>query len=261
MIAIASSAAQAGAPAGDSCTPAASPGAGEGERALAIDALLPQTQCRQCGFEGCLPYARAIAAGQAAINRCPPGGEAGIAALAQLMGLPVLPPDPSCGAHRPLRVARIDESRCIGCTLCIQACPVDAIAGAVKAMHTVVAAECTGCDLCVPPCPMDCIVMVEVQPARAWTRADADQARARMHARRQREARERRENDARLAAKALHKLEELESRAGEAQSQSSRDEIARRKAIVQAALERVRQRRLAAGDGAAAAPRPDGTRP
>lgn len=149
-----------------------------------INRLLPQTQCTKCGFDGCAPYARAIAEDAAPINRCPPGGEAGIAALAQLLNQPILALDTECGLHVPLQVAVIDEQYCIGCTLCIQACPVDAILGASKVMHTVLSDDCTGCDLCVAPCPVDCIEMVNVEPAREWTRNDADQARAR-YARRQ----------------------------------------------------------------------------
>ena len=144
-----------------------------------INRLLPQTQCTKCGFDGCAPYARAIADNQAPINRCPPGGEAGIAALAELLDRPRLPLDADCGSHVPLQVAIIDEEFCIGCTLCIQACPVDAIMGASKVMHTVIPEDCTGCDLCIAPCPVDCITMVEVTPPRAWTREDADQARER----------------------------------------------------------------------------------
>ncbi|HXY05651.1 MAG TPA: RnfABCDGE type electron transport complex subunit B [Burkholderiaceae bacterium] len=204
----------------------------------AIDAVLPQTQCRQCGYEGCLPYARALAAGQTQINRCAPGGDAGIAVLAGLLGRVVLPLDPACGTHLPLHVARIEEEQCIGCTLCLQACPVDAIVGAAKSMHTVLAADCTGCALCLPPCPMDCIKMVPVVPARAWTRQDADRARQRMLSRNARLARERIEHDERLYAKALRKLDELDAR-GDLGAQ----ETARRKAIVEAAMDRVRQRR------------------
>lgn len=149
-----------------------------------INRLLPQTQCTKCGFDGCAPYARAIAEDSAPINRCPPGGDAGVAALAQLLNRPILDLDTDCGLHVPLQVAVIDEQYCIGCTLCIQACPVDAILGASKVMHTVLSDDCTGCDLCVAPCPVDCIQMVDVLPARAWTRHDADQARER-YARRQ----------------------------------------------------------------------------
>ena len=142
-----------------------------------IDAVLPQTQCTKCGYDGCRPYASAIAQDHAAINRCPPGGQAGIQALAELLDRPALPLDTSCGEHLPLQVAVIDEAHCIGCTLCIQACPVDAIVGANKLMHTVLPDECTGCDLCVAPCPVDCITMVDAN--HDWTTAHADAARLR----------------------------------------------------------------------------------
>ena len=155
-----------------------------------INALLPQTQCTKCGYQGCLPYAQAIDQDNAPINRCPPGGDAGIQVLVDLLNRPVLPLDLSCGTHQALRVAVIDEQHCIGCTLCIQACPVDAIVGASKQMHTVIADWCTGCDLCIPPCPVDCIEMVPVQPAREWTKEDAGLARQRYESRQQRLARE-----------------------------------------------------------------------
>ncbi|MEW6312847.1 MAG: electron transport complex subunit RsxB [Pseudomonadota bacterium] len=124
-----------------------------------IDAILPQTQCGQCGFPGCKPYATAIAAGEADINQCPPGGEEGIQKLAELLGVEAKPLNAEHGVPKPKSVAFIDENICIGCTLCIQACPVDAIVGAAKQMHTIIAAECTGCELCVAPCPVDCISM------------------------------------------------------------------------------------------------------
>ena len=151
-----------------------------------IDALLPQTQCTKCGYEGCRPYAEAIASGEAEINQCPPGGAAGIDALAQLLSRAPMPLNPMNGFERPLTVAVIDESRCIGCTLCIPACPVDAIVGSAKRMHTVIASQCTGCDLCLPPCPMDCISMVPVVPPRVWTATDRLAARERHDARRER---------------------------------------------------------------------------
>jgi len=136
-----------------------------------INNLLPQTQCGQCNYPGCRPYAEAISAGEAEINQCPPGGDAGIQALADLLGLEPLPLNPENGAVKPKTVAVIDEATCIGCTLCIQACPVDAIVGAAKLMHTVIESECTGCDLCLPPCPVDCIEMVEKPSAPGeWAR-------------------------------------------------------------------------------------------
>lgn len=135
-----------------------------------IDAVLPQTQCGQCNYPGCRPYAEAIAAGAAEINQCPPGGEAVIQALADLLGTEPLPLSPEHGEEGPRTVAVIDESLCIGCTLCIQACPVDAILGAAKQMHTVISSECTGCDLCLPPCPVYCIEMKPRSPASgAWS--------------------------------------------------------------------------------------------
>src|SRR6185437_2158149 len=124
-----------------------------------IEDVLPQTQCTKCGYAGCRPYAEAIAEGLAEINQCPPGGAQGVARLATLLGKPVIPLNVAHGVERPRPVAVIDEAVCIGCTLCIQACPADAIVGAAKQMHTVVADLCTGCDLCVAPCPVDCIAM------------------------------------------------------------------------------------------------------
>ncbi len=128
-----------------------------------IDALLPQTQCGQCGYPGCRPYAEAVSKDEADINQCPPGGDAGIRALADLLGREPKPLNPDNGEEQAQTVVIIDESRCIGCTLCIQACPVDAIVGAAKLMHTVIETECTGCNLCLPPCPVDCIDIVVVK--------------------------------------------------------------------------------------------------
>lgn len=132
-----------------------------------IDAVLPQTQCGQCGYPGCRPYAEAVARGEVEINRCAPGGEAVILTLADLLGKDPLPPE--SGEEKPKALAVIDEQLCIGCTLCIQACPVDAILGAAKQMHTVIGAECTGCELCVAPCPVECIRMVPIEEnLRTW---------------------------------------------------------------------------------------------
>jgi Na+-translocating ferredoxin:NAD+ oxidoreductase subunit B len=134
-----------------------------------IDALLPQTQCGQCNFAGCRPYAEAIADGSADINRCPPGGDAGITALANLLGIAPKPLDPAHGRHAPRTVALIDEAVCIGCTKCIQVCPVDAILGAPQVMHSILSDECTGCGLCLVPCPVDCITLLPAQsPIAGW---------------------------------------------------------------------------------------------
>jgi Na+-translocating ferredoxin:NAD+ oxidoreductase subunit B len=152
-----------------------------------IDELLPQTQCRRCGYAGCRPYAEAIAAGETDFNRCPPGGDATLAALARLLRREALPLDLSRGVPGPLRVARIDESVCIGCTLCIAACPVDAIVGAQKRMHGVLASLCSGCELCLAPCPVDCIEMAPAE--RKWCASDAASARERHDLREQRLAR------------------------------------------------------------------------
>ncbi len=164
-----------------------------------IDALLPQTQCTKCGYDGCMPYAEAIAKNGVAINRCPPGGDKGIAALAALLHQPIVPLDPECGAHTPHRVAVIDEAACIGCAKCLKPCPTDAIIGANKFMHTVIASLCTGCELCIPPCPVDCITMVEDKNYPALPNTDFARERFRFHNFRiERESRERTES---LAAK------------------------------------------------------------
>jgi electron transport complex protein RnfB len=203
-----------------------------------IDAVLPQTQCTKCGFSGCRPYAEAIATGTADINQCPPGGAIGIDRLAAVTDRPPLPLNPSHGVERPLHVAVIDEPLCIGCTLCIQACPVDAIVGAARVMHTVVAEWCNGCDLCVAPCPMDCIAMVPVLPARVWDDNDARGSRARYEARARRLAVERAEREQSLLLKAQSKLAELSGR-----DDLAPEESARKRAVVQAAIERARARR------------------
>ena len=163
--------------------------------ARAIDALLPQTQCTRCGFDGCRPYAEAIAEGRADIDQCPPGGDAGVAKLAVLLGRPAKPLNPEYGAFTPPVVAVIDEDTCIGCTKCIQACPVDAIVGASKRMHTVIASWCTGCELCIPPCPVDCIELVAVAAFPL-----ADLSRERHDARAERLARDAAERAVALAA-------------------------------------------------------------
>ena len=167
-----------------------------------INALLPQTQCTRCGFQGCLPYAQAIAAGEAAINQCPPGGSETIAALAALLQVDVLALNPENGLEQPVQVAFIVEDLCIGCTKCIQVCPVDAIIGASKRMHSVIAAECTGCELCIPACPVDCI---ELHPDGRVRLSDADSslARQRFDAREQRLVDRTAEQAAKIEAKRL----------------------------------------------------------
>lgn len=192
-----------------------------------VDALLPQTQCRQCGYPGCRPYAEAVAAGRAGLNQCPPGGEETIRELAALLDRPVVPLAPELGGHKPPMVAVIDEAVCIGCTLCIQACPVDAIAGAAKLMHTVIAAECTGCELCIPPCPVDCISMVEAIPAIS-RKERAALARRRFLVRNMRLEREQAQREARIAATRNNTAE-----------RRKRDTIER---VVQRARERLRSR-------------------
>lgn len=145
-----------------------------------IDAILPQTQCRQCSYDGCKPYATAIARGEANINQCPPGGDTGIHALADLLAVEYKPLNTLHGIYKPKALALIDETACIGCTLCITACPVDAILGAAKQMHTVIASECTGCELCLPPCPVDCISMEPTrETSEVLKKAAADRARER----------------------------------------------------------------------------------
>jgi len=197
-----------------------------------IDALLPQTQCTQCGYDGCLPYARAIALGDAPINRCPPGGESGVAALAELLEQAPIALDRSRGEPGPLTAALIDEQHCIGCTLCIKVCPVDAIVGANKRMHTVIADICTGCGLCVAPCPVDCIAMTPVTPARNWCNADADAARQRHRARAIRLQHDAQQAQARLAARSTALKPERVA-----------TDDARKQATIAAALARARARR------------------
>ena len=208
-----------------------------------ILAALPQTQCTRCGYPDCAAYATAIASGEAGINQCPPGGAEGIARLARLTGQAPSPLLSQFGVEGPRMVAVIDEAWCIGCTLCLPACPTDAIVGGNKRMHTVIEHRCTGCELCLPVCPVDCIGLENASgPATgwaAWTQAQADEARHRYAFHRQRMAREQEENAARLEEKARTKLADLP-----AHSQHTDPAVLdRKRAVIEAALARARARR------------------
>lgn len=209
-----------------------------------IDTLLPQTQCTRCGYPDCRSYAQAIADGQTDINRCPPGGTEGVIRIAALTGRPVLPMDETCGIEGPLTVAVIDEAWCIGCTLCIKACPVDCIIGSHKQMHTVIEAQCTGCELCLPACPVDCISLEVVTPGRsgwaAWTPAQAAEARQRYLDRNARREQAGERHEAQLADKARHKLAHLETLTLRTEVPG---EIERKRSVIEAALARARVQR------------------
>ena len=219
-----------------------------------INDALPQTQCTRCGYPDCKAYAQAIAEENAPINQCPPGGIEGIAVLARLTNQTPTPLNPEHGAEGPMTVAVIDEAWCIGCTLCIKACPTDAILGSNKVMHTVIESACTGCDLCLPVCPVDCIEMVPVSGDTtgwaAWSAELATQARQRYEARQKRLVVEEREHAARNEAKAAMKLADLEAHTRPAEdanglsvSPASADkEMARKRAIIEAALAKAKAR-------------------
>lgn len=213
-----------------------------------LDAL-PQTQCTRCGYPDCAAYAQAMATGEAGINQCPPGGAEGIARLAAITGQPMLALDAAFGVEGPRSVAFIDEDWCIGCTLCLDACPTDAIIGSNKRMHTVLEQHCTGCELCLPVCPVDCILLENVSGNatgwNAWPQPLADEARARYSARQGRRVREDTEHAQRLQDKAEMKLADLP-----AHSQHTEPAVLdQKRAVIEAALARARARA-----------KPDGTR-
>ena len=208
-----------------------------------LNNALPQTQCTRCGYPDCQRYAEAMAQGEADINQCPPGGTEGVARLAALTGKLAKPLNPDNGLEGPRTIAIIDEAWCIGCTLCIAACPTDAIVGANKRMHTVVEPYCTGCELCIPACPVDCIslepVDIQLSGWASWPQSLADLARQRYDARSTRLQREAMEHDERLAAKAVQKLADLPAHT---KGTDHAPEVDRKRAIIEAALAKAKAR-------------------
>lgn len=217
-------------------------------RVDAIDALLPQTQCTRCGYPTCRDYAQALAQDDTEPNRCPPGGQTGADALAHLLNKPAQPLDPECGSEGPRLIARIDPSQCIGCVKCILACPVDAIIGAPRRMHTVLPALCTGCELCVPPCPVDCIDIEPLPATIRWAPGDADAARARFDARKRRLRIDEQRTRNRLNTEALAKRRSIDAALANPEAKpaafadDSSADLERKRRVVNAAIERARQR-------------------
>ncbi len=210
---------------------------------------LPQTQCTRCGYPDCASYAQAVVFEGIPINQCPPGGAAGVERLAALTGQTAAPLNPSNGAEGPLFTAWIDEDVCIGCTLCINACPTDAILGTHKKMHTVIEKYCTGCELCIPVCPVDCIYLDNISGAKtawnAWSQSLADQARVRFTARGARLAKQEQESLARLSSKALEHLEDLDRTThmpSEKGGIEHTEQLKRKTDIIQAALDRASEK-------------------
>ncbi|MDP1567612.1 MAG: electron transport complex subunit RsxB [Polaromonas sp.] len=212
-----------------------------------INAALPQTQCTRCGYPDCAAYALAISGGEAEINQCPPGGAEGITRLAALTGRPVLPLNPVNGNEGPRHLAVIDEAWCIGCTLCLDACPTDAIVGSNKLMHTVIEPYCTGCELCIPVCPVDCISLENVTGGRsgwqAWSPADAAQARHRYEFHSLRRMADVGRNQKRLEEKAQEALADLPAHS----RHTDPTVLDQKRAVIEAALARARARREPSG--------------
>ena len=213
--------------------------------AAAILALLPQTQCTRCGYADCAGYAQAVADGAAGINQCPPGGAQGVQRLAALTGRPVVALSALHGHEGPRSMAVIDEDWCIGCTLCIKACPTDAIMGSNKRMHTVIEPYCTGCALCLPVCPVDCITLTDVTPGAggwsAWSQPQADLARDRYKFHSYRVSRDKAENDKRLEEKAQAALVDLPQHS----QHTDPAVLDQKRAVIESVLARARQRRAA----------------
>jgi electron transport complex protein RnfB len=212
-------------------------------QAALLHAALPQTQCTRCGYPDCAGYAQAIAGGEAEINQCPPGGAQGIVRLAELAARTPIPLNPDLGTEGPRMLAVIDEAWCIGCTLCLDVCPTDAIVGGNKQMHTVIEPYCTGCELCVPVCPVDCIALENASGERtgwdAWSHAQAQEALARYESRQARKLRAATEHAERMERKAAAKLADLPALTQGAEGA----ELARKKSVIEAALARSRAKR------------------
>ncbi|WP_411879492.1 electron transport complex subunit RsxB [Polaromonas sp. YR568] len=224
--------------------------------AARLNAALPQTQCTRCGYPDCAAYAQAMASGEAAINQCPPGGAEGVRRLAAITGLPALPLNPANGTEGPRAVAVIDENWCIGCTLCLKACPTDAIMGSNKMMHTVIEPWCTGCELCIPVCPVDCISLENVTGEKtgwdAWSQQDADTARTRYEFHALRYPRENGTSPQAAGSAQPHQAEGQPALAAAPQqvnAQAGESAAERKRAMIEAALERARAKRGPAASG------------
>ncbi len=219
----------------------------QSELAARLDAALPQTQCTRCGYPDCRRYAEAIASGEANINQCPPGGAEGVQRLAAITLRTALPLSADHGSEGPRGLAVIAEAACIGCTLCIKACPADCIVGTPKAMHLIVSEQCTGCELCVPACPVDCISMVAITQATgwaAWSTAQADDARERYAFRQFRRHREAGENEARHAVQVQVQAQaQAQAQPALASARLEAPETERKRVAIEAALARARLKR------------------